>query len=194
MTEDTYNWVVYGICCALSGRVHYVGVTCNFKSRRKDHRREAKSGNKSRLYAWMREAEEFGWKPDFRILEEGSGYESAGLAERRWIAMFADSGELFNQRPGGEFLDSLDAYKATRSAEARAKGRAVICLTTGERFESVAACARVLGVDESRVFQSCKTGYRCLGRALAYADDPAGGQVAHSRRRYAPRGHPVGTS
>ena len=213
-SEDVYNWTVYGIACSLTGDVRYVGVTCNMKSRRSDHRCAARNGNNGRLYQWMRAMESEGSPAEFVVLEKGTGYESAAASERHWIQTHDCNGMLLNVRPGGEFMDRIDAYKATRSEAARlasaeagkrnlerasarrekscallgfAVARAVVCLTTGEKFQSVSDCSRRLGVPESRIYQSCARGYRCLGRALAYADDTRGGEKALSRNGYKAR-------
>jgi hypothetical protein len=210
-SEDVYNWTVYGIACSLTGDVRYVGVTCNMKSRRGEHRREAKRGNKSRIYQWMQAMEGDGCPAHFLVLEEGSGYEAAADCERRWIAFYEPSGRLLNVRPGGEFVNTLDAYKATRNKASRERGlaaakrnaeqqmlrrdaaillpgesagRAVVCLSTGERFGSVGECARKLGVDDKRVSQSCNKGYMCVGRVLAHEDDVKAGRLPPRRRTW----------
>jgi hypothetical protein len=199
-SEDVYNWTVYGIVCPLTGDVRYIGVTCDLAARRRDHRRLARKGSKGRLYDWLRAMDSEGALAAFVILEKGNGYQAASESEKRWIEIHRSNGRLLNVRPGGEFMDSLDAYKATRNAAARAMAavagkrnavqqarRAVVCLTTGEKFQSVSDCSRRLGVPESRIYQSCARGYRCLGRALAYADDTRGGEKALSRNGYKAR-------
>lgn len=56
--------------------------------------------------------------------------------------------------------DTTAAYKAT--------SRAVMCVSTGERFESIAKCARGIGASPSGVARALKEGKRIKGFIVKY--------------------------
>lgn len=52
------------------------------------------------------------------------------------------------------------------------KSRPVICLETGERFESISLVSRMLGISKSNVFHAMKNGSAVHGIHFYYGDEP----------------------
>ena len=52
------------------------------------------------------------------------------------------------------------------------KPRPVICLETGERFESLTLASRMLGISKSNVFHAMKNGSAVHGFHFYYGDEP----------------------
>ena len=52
------------------------------------------------------------------------------------------------------------------------KSRPVICLETGERFESISLVSRMLGIRKSNVFHAIKNGSTAHGFHFYYGDEP----------------------
>lgn len=52
------------------------------------------------------------------------------------------------------------------------KKQPVICLETGEKFESLSECARVIGVHCSSLYSTITDGHAVLGHHYFYADKP----------------------
>ena len=63
---------------------------------------------------------------------------------------------------------SPKVQKMDTSAAVAATSRPVICINTGERFSSIAKCARSLGVSPSGVQRALKEGKRIKGFVIAY--------------------------
>lgn len=55
------------------------------------------------------------------------------------------------------------------------KSRPVICLETGERFESISLVSRMLGISKSHVFHAMKNGSAVHGIHFYYGDEAEAG-------------------
>ena len=165
-----YRWSCYGISCPDTGRIVYVGLSCNVVARIKQHKRCAKRGDSTPLYCWMRTLLERGDKFGVLILDRGVGIESASIVEQQWIDRLKDE-YLLNRNPGGEVLRNRAAFEKSLvydESNSVVRAKRVRCLTTGQVFASMSECARILGVDQSRIYQSATKGWRCLGRKLVW--------------------------
>jgi len=195
--SSTRTWEIYGITCPDTGKVVYVGCTVDGKRRRKEHRISALRMEKSPFYDWVRrivsENKSFG----YTVLSKADCPLFAAKLEKQWIHDLAKECVLLNVSVGGEFAENeraIGAYQESMSSEAAlrrhvesesaARGREVVCLETGRIYASIGECARILGVDRSRVDQSCKKGYRVLGLSMRYKDEVDAGAHLPVRRRY----------
>ncbi len=168
--QRQYRWICYGILCPNSQAIKYVGISCDPKGRLIAHRRAARRGERTAFYDWLRDIIATGKSPKLVELQSGTGMESASDAERHWIEVHAGSGQLLNRNPGGVDWNP-EAFRKSLHYQSRANGaepKRVRCLTTNVVYDSIRECARALNIDDSRVHQSLKKGYRCCGRQLTF--------------------------
>ena len=117
MSDDGYTWQVYALSAYTHGPVRYVGVSKDAKQRFKQHRKDARRGSKLPVHRWIRKMLEAGQTPVLEVIDEGSGIEAAGHAERKWVAYWRqaaiqhDGPWLLNIGDGGEFLNDIDEFK-----------------------------------------------------------------------------------
>ncbi len=168
--QRQYHWICYGIACPDSNAIKYIGISCDPKKRLIQHRRSARRGERTVFYDWLRELSAAGKSPKVVKLQSGIGLETASDAERHWINVHADTGDLLNRMPGG--IDwNTSAFEKSLRYELRPNSpepKPVRCLSSGIVYSSIGECARALGVKETRVSQSVKKGYRCCGRQLTF--------------------------
>lgn len=73
----------------------------------------------------------------------------------------------------GEMLPDERRQKIrNRKKKQNNKPRPVICLETGERFESLTLASRMLGISKSNVFHAMKNGSAVHGFHFYYGDEP----------------------
>lgn len=73
----------------------------------------------------------------------------------------------------GEMLPDERRQKIrNRKKKQNNKPRSVICLETGERFESLTLASRMLGISKSNVFHAMKNGSAVHGFHFYYGDEP----------------------
>lgn len=117
MSDDEYTWQVYALCAYPHGPVRYVGVSKDAKERLKQHRKDARRGSTSPVHRWIRKMLEAGQAPVVEVIDEGSGIEAAGHAERKWVAYWRqaaiqhDGPWLLNLNDGGEFLKDIEEFR-----------------------------------------------------------------------------------
>lgn len=98
------NWVIYTISDPRDFAVRYVGFTSRpMKIRKSAHMSNARAGNNSPVYRWIRKLMASGLSPIFTVIESGIG-DSWVEREMYWIAYYrsVDRRKMLNCSDGGE--------------------------------------------------------------------------------------------
>lgn len=239
------KWEIYSLSDPRTYEVRYIGITFRGRLRYNEHISRARHGGKTHRDCWIKSLLNIEMKPIYEIIEVGYG-DGWQDAERAWIKLYREIGNIVNHTDGGDGTPGLaisdelkkklsdersgvpyppgrnnamlgkhhtqEAIEKIRAAgtgrkhtkEARLKvsrarkgkslsdehkiklsiahtgktlteehkrkigasttnKREVVCIETGEVFESIKACARTLGVNPSSVYQSMHNGCRCKG-------------------------------
>lgn len=100
--RDSNPWIIYALVNPATSAVKYIGKTHQGLERRcRQHIADAKRGQKTHKGAGIRSLLRDGIDPEWVVLEQGvgNGWEDA---ERKWIAVYAWTGDLWNETDGGE--------------------------------------------------------------------------------------------
>ncbi len=97
----TKVWTIYALVDPSTAEVRYIGQTCDFIRRTREHARGYDKG-RTHKNIWVRSLSRAGLEPLVIVLEE-CAEETYAEAERRWIARYRSAGaRLTNLTDGGE--------------------------------------------------------------------------------------------
>lgn len=81
--------LIYGLCCPITGRLHYVGQSSTNLFRPLTHMSRSHS---SKIREWVNELKEFGLKPEIKVLEEVEFIDFLRNREKYWIQKSINEG------------------------------------------------------------------------------------------------------
>ncbi len=170
--DKSKNIGIYAIC-NLKNKKYYIGQSRNITKRHAEHIRDLNNGKHHNIHlqrAWAQYGEE---SFVFDILEY-CNLEDLDEREKYWIEQYDAQRSGYNIRPGGNSCSGWHPTKVSkRTPEVTARiaekvkmhyashvhpqSKAVVCITTGEYFESASWAQRTYPhIDHSSIHKCCK--------------------------------------
>jgi len=139
--------IIYGLFDPRNGELRYVGKSTTGMRRPNAHCMP--SGRKGHTWnaRWLAELWTHGLKPEISVLEEHTCSENLPDAEQFFIAYFRSLGcRLTNLTKGGEGALGAVRSRENRIAQSRRLGGRPVFGSDGRRWDTMADCAKELGV------------------------------------------------
>lgn len=156
---------IYKIENITNGKV-YIGQTIQNNNRRKiRHFSELRNNNHPNTYlqnAFVKSGEE---NFKFEIIEK-CDIKDLDNAEVYWISYYKELNGVYNLESGGHDnkIISEEARKKNSETLTRLVGKPVICLNTGEIFDSVRSAGRKYNLNSSSISKTCRGNFNSCGK------------------------------